>query len=102
MEALLEKMKKKNKHSSDSDVSAAEWKSLIKKYLSLIKKNFGVPFPDDHNQQLRGAIEAVFLSWNGKRAKEYRAFEKISSEGGTAVNVRLWFLEILVRAVERG
>ena len=88
MEALLEKMKKKNKHSSDSDVSAAEWKSLIKKYLSLIKKNFGVPFPDDHNEQLRGAIEAVFLSWNGKRAKEYRAFEKISSEGGTAVSVQ--------------
>ncbi len=88
MEHMLETMKKKNKYSSDSEVSAKEWKGLIKKYLSLIEKNFGVPFPDDHNKQLSGAIEAVFLSWNGKRAKEYRAFEKISNKAGTAVNVQ--------------
>ena len=81
-------MKKKKNLSSDSEVSADEWKSLIKKYLSLTKKSFGVPFPDNHHEQLYGAIEAVFLSWNGKRAKEYRAFEKISSNAGTAVNVQ--------------
>ena len=88
MEGMLEAVKKKKNLSSDSEVSADEWKSLIKKYLSLTKKSFGVPFPANHHEQLYGAIEAVFLSWNGKRAKEYRAFEKISSNAGTAVNVQ--------------
>ena len=88
MERLLEQMKKRKKYSSDSDVLAEDWKSLIKRYFSLIEKTFGVPFPDDHNEQLGGAIEAVFLSWNGKRAKEYRDFENISGEFGTAVNVQ--------------
>ena len=67
MEALLEKMKKKKKYAADSDVSAEDWKRLIKKYLSLIKNRLGVSFPDNHNEQLYGAIEAVFLSWNGKK-----------------------------------
>ena len=88
MEALLEKMKKKKKYAADSDVSAEDWKRLIKKYLSLIKNRLGVSFPDNHNDQLYGAIEAVFLSWNGKRAKDYRAFEKIPNAAGTAVNVQ--------------
>ena len=88
MERLLEQMKKRKKYSSDSDVLAEDWKGLIKRYFSLIEKTFGVPFPDDHNEQLGGAIEAVFLSWNGKRAKEYRNFENISGEFGTAVNVQ--------------
>ena len=88
MEALLEKMKKKKKYAADSDVSAEDWKRLIKKYLSLIKNRLGVSFPDNHNEQLYGAIEAVFLSWNGKRAKDYRAFEKIPNAAGTAVNVQ--------------
>jgi len=88
MESLLQKMKKKQNYSSDSDVSAEDWKALVKKYLALVERSFGVPFPDDHNEQLYGAIEAVFLSWNGKRAKEYRVFEKISDSVGTAVNVQ--------------
>ena len=88
MEALLEKMKKKKKYAADSDVSAEDWKRLIKKYLSLIKNRLGVSFPDNHNEQLYGAIEAVFLSWNGKRAKDYRTFEKIPNAAGTAVNVQ--------------
>ena len=88
MEALLEKMKKEKKYAADSDVSAEDWKRLIKKYLSLIKNRLGVSFPDNHNDQLYGAIEAVFLSWNGKRAKDYRAFEKIPNAAGTAVNVQ--------------
>ncbi len=88
MEFLLQKTKERKNYSSDSDVSAEDWKALIKKYLALVEKSFGVPFPDDHNEQLRGAIEAVFLSWNGKRAKEYRSFEKISDNVGTAVNVQ--------------
>src|SRR6478752_5880111 len=45
-------------------------------------------FPGDHTEQLRYAIEAVFKSWNGKRAKDYRRFEGIADDLGTAVNVQ--------------
>ena len=88
MEFLLQEMKKKNKYKNDSAVSAKHWKELSAKYLALIKKDFGVDFPDDPYSQLFGAIEAVFSSWNGKRAREYRAFVNISETMGTAVSVQ--------------
>mgnify|MGYP001158732008 FL=1 len=88
MERLLEKMKKENGYKNDPSVSAKHWKELSVKYLKLIKKDFGVSFPDDPYDQLFGAIEAVFSSWNGKRAKEYRSFENISSSMGTAISVQ--------------
>ena len=88
MESMLEKMKDEKGYLNDSDVLAEDWKTLVKKYLSLTEKQFGVPFPDNPHDQLYGAIEAVFLSWNGKRAREYRSFEKISHALGTAVNVQ--------------
>ena len=88
MEFLLEEMKKKNNYKNDSSVSAKQWKELSIKYLALIKKDFGVDFPDDPYGQLFGAIEAVFSSWNGKRAREYRDFENISEAMGTAVSVQ--------------
>jgi len=88
MEEMLEKIKQKNGYKNDAAVSSEAWKVLIEQYLRLIKKHFGVEFPDNHYDQLYGAIEAVFASWNGKRAKEYRAFEKISNKLGTAVNVQ--------------
>ena len=88
MESLLSKMKKKYSHRSDATVTADHWKELISEYLDLIKRDFGVPFPDDPHDQLFGAIEAVFSSWNGKRAKEYRVFENIPTSMGTAVSVQ--------------
>ena len=88
MENLLKEMKKKKKYKDDSSVSAKHWKELSFKYLALIKKDFGVEFPDDPYSQLFGAIEAVFSSWNGKRAQEYRAFENIPDAMGTAVSVQ--------------
>ena len=88
MELLLKEMKKKNKYKDDSSVSAKHWKELSIKYLALIKKDFGVEFPDDPYSQLFGAIEAVFSSWNGKRAREYRSFENIPETMGTAVSVQ--------------
>lgn len=88
MEFLLEEMKKKNKYKNDASVSAKHWKDLSDQYLALIKKDFGVDFPDDPHSQLFGAIEAVFSSWNGKRACEYRALENIPEKMGTAVNIQ--------------
>ena len=88
MEKLLSQMKKKYNHRSDATVSADHWKELISQYLDLVKKDFGVAFPDDPYDQLFGAIGAVFSSWNGKRAKEYRVFENIPTTMGTAVSVQ--------------
>ena len=81
-------MKKKYGHRSDATVSADHWQELISQYQDLVKKDFGVAFPDDPYDQLFGAIEAVFSSWNGKRAKEYRNFENIPTSMGTAVSVQ--------------
>ena len=88
MEKELESVKKYKGYKNDSNMKAKDWKALSNKYLGMVEKEFGVPFPDDHYEQLYGAIAAVFESWNGKRAKEYRSFEKISSSMGTAVNVQ--------------
>jgi len=88
MEEELASVKKSNGYKSDSSMRAKDWKALSNKYLKIVKKEFGVPFPDDHHEQLFGAVAAVFESWNGKRAKEYRKFEKISPTMGTAVNVQ--------------
>ncbi len=88
MEKELASVKKNKGYRSDSNMKAKDWKALSEKYLKMTKKEFGVPFPDNHYEQLYGAVAAVFESWNGKRAREYRAFEKISSSMGTAVNVQ--------------
>ena len=53
-----------------------------------MKEHTGKPFPQDPRAQLRGAIEAVFSSWNGARAIAYRVRERISHDLGTAVNVQ--------------
>ena len=88
MEKELELTKKVKGYKNDSYMKAKDWKILSEKYLKIVKQEFGVPFPDDHYEQLYGAVAAVFESWNGKRAKEYRRFEKISSSMGTAVNIQ--------------
>ena len=88
MEKELASVKKNKGYKSDSNMKAKDWKALSEKYLKMTKKEFGVPFPDDHYEQLYGAVAAVFESWNGKRAREYRSFEKISPSMGTAVNVQ--------------
>ncbi|MBL7752337.1 MAG: pyruvate, phosphate dikinase, partial [Chitinophagaceae bacterium] len=61
---------------------------LVKDYKATVKKVLGTDFPDDPMKQLWGGIGAVFSSWNGKRAFEYRRIEKIPHEWGTAVNVQ--------------
>ena len=88
MGKLLKQMKKRYEYKNDAAVSAAHWKELVSQYLALVKQDFGVVFPDDPYDQLFGAIEAVFSSWNGKRAREYRALEKIPTTMGTAVSVQ--------------
>jgi pyruvate,orthophosphate dikinase len=88
LDEKLEAVKHKQGYKSDTDLTAAELKALVEDYKKTIAKVLGKPFPDDPEEQLWGGISAVFSSWNGKRAVEYRRIEKIPDEWGTAVNVQ--------------
>lgn len=84
LEALKERLGAK----TDADIPANELKALCEVYKKAVQAHTGKPFPQDPMKQLRGAVEAVFKSWNGPRAIAYRVREKISHELGTAVNVQ--------------
>jgi pyruvate,orthophosphate dikinase len=73
---------------NDSDIPASTLKELCENYKNIVKSETGKPFPQDPMKQLRGAVEAVFRSWNGARAIAYRVRERISHDLGTAVNVQ--------------
>jgi len=85
----LEDAKHRTGSKTDADIPAAELKELCELYKGVVKGETGKPFPQDPAKQLRGAVEAVFRSWNGPRAIAYRNREKISHELGTAVNVQV-------------
>ena len=84
----LEKVKKAKGYTLDTQLTANELKQLVADFKAMVKDVLGKPFPDDPVQQLWGGIGAVFMSWNGKRAVEYRLIERIPDEWGTAVNVQ--------------
>jgi pyruvate,orthophosphate dikinase len=84
----LEKAKKAAKAKTDADLPAAALKELCEHYKKAVKEATGKPFPQQPLKQLRGAIEAVFSSWNGPRAIAYRVRERIAHDLGTAVNVQ--------------
>lgn len=73
---------------TDNDIPAAALKTLCADYKKLVKASTGKPFPQDPMKQLRGAIEAVFDSWNRPRAIAYRVREHIPHSLGTAVTVQ--------------
>ena len=84
----LEEAKRRTKVKTDAELSAAELKQLSAHYKDVVKAHTGKPFPQQPMAQLRGAVEAVFRSWNGARAIAYRVRERISHDLGTAVNVQ--------------
>ncbi|HEY6406719.1 MAG TPA: PEP/pyruvate-binding domain-containing protein, partial [Ktedonobacteraceae bacterium] len=73
---------------TDAEIPAAELKKLVVEFKQIAERQSGQPFPTDVYQQLQKAIEAVFSSWNNKRAIDYRNFNKIAHDLGTAVNVQ--------------
>ena len=87
-EHALVKAKAVAKAKTDADIPASALKELCEVYKKAVAVATGKPFPQDPAKQLRGAVEAVFRSWNGPRAIAYRVREKISHELGTAVNVQ--------------
>ncbi len=87
-ERLLESAKEWDGVKADSDVTPDTLRRLCERYKAIVIAHSGRPFPQAPADQLRGAIEAVFSSWNGPRAVAYRNQEKISHDLGTAVNVQ--------------
>ena len=73
---------------SDAEIPAEALKDLCGEYKDVVRERTGRPFPQDPRKQLRGAVEAVFRSWNGARAIAYRVRERIAHDLGTAVNVQ--------------
>src|SRR5205085_2113725 len=85
---LLDKAKASAGVRSDAEVPAETLAELIDSYKDVVLRHTGEPFPQEPLDQLRGAIEAVFRSWNGPRAVTYRVRERIPHDLGTAVNVQ--------------
>ena len=88
LEHELENLKEKRGVTDDTDLSADDLKLLVVTYRAKVREVLGKEFPEDPWEQLWGAITAVFLSWNGKRAIAYRQIEGLPDEWGTAVNVQ--------------
>ena len=88
LEYLIDQHKEENNYKNDTDLNADDWKLLSEKFKNEIEDTFGNKFPDDPMEQLLGGIKAVFESWNGERAINYRRIENIPHEWGTAVNVQ--------------
>jgi len=87
-EHLLDEIKKELKVKLDTEIDCEGLKKLVEKYKKLIKKETGKDFPQKPELQLKMAIDAVFNSWNTKRAVTYRRINKIPDDLGTAVNVQ--------------
>jgi len=72
----------------DTEMNAEDWKALTETYKAAIKNRMGFDFPQDPYQQLKFATEAVFKSWNGRRAIDYRKAAGIAHDLGTGVSIQ--------------
>jgi pyruvate,orthophosphate dikinase len=87
-EEALEIAKEDKGYQLDTEMSADDWRALVAAYKGLVEKQWGKPFPQDVQEQLWGAVGAVFGSWQSERAKVYRRLNDIPGGWGTAVNVQ--------------
>ena len=88
-DAIFDNMKKENNAAQDIDLDASAMKQITNRFLSLFEEEAGIPFPEDPYEQLTTAIRAVFQSWSGRRAVDYRKQFGITPDmaNGTAVNI---------------
>lgn len=87
-EKALEAAKEKKGVELDTDMDASDWKELVSTFKAIVKEEKGREFPEDPKEQLDLAVEAVFKSWNNKRAIAYRNMNGFPHSMGTAVNVQ--------------
>jgi len=88
LERELAALKTRRNATHDVELTADDLAELAETYKAKVKEVLGKPFPDNAEEQMWGAVGAVFKSWNGKRAISYRRIENIPDEWGTAVNVQ--------------
>ena len=88
LDEKIDAIKHERGYKIDTELTVDDLKALVKDFKKTVKRILGSDFPEDPWQQMWGGIGAVFASWNGKRAVEYRRIEKIPDEWGTAVNVQ--------------
>ncbi len=88
LECIIDDYKKGKGFTADTDLSGDDWHTVSDAFKLEINNTLGKEFPDDPYEQLWGGIEAVFRSWNGKRAVNYRRIENIPGKWGTAVNIQ--------------
>ena len=86
---IFERRKKESNVQNDNDLSSKDLMNIVQEFKELVLQETGLPFPNEPYQQLEKAIAAVFKSWNGKRAVDYRREFKITQDmaNGTAVNI---------------
>ena len=84
----LEAYKASKGYSSDTEMNAEDWREMTRAFKATLKEHIGFDFPEDPYEQLKLATEAVFKSWNGKRAVDYRNAAGIRHDLGTAVNIQ--------------
>jgi pyruvate,orthophosphate dikinase len=87
-EALLDQRKKRLAVVQDAEIPADELEEIVRAFQELVRQRTGAPFPQDPWEQLEGAVNAVFRSWENPRAKEYRRYYRIADDLGTAVTVQ--------------
>jgi pyruvate,orthophosphate dikinase len=87
-EAALDAEKKEQHVERDIDLDAEHLQDLVKQFKGIVERQAGRPFPEEPWDQLWGAIEAVFRSWNTRRAVDYRRINRIPDDLGTAVNIQ--------------
>ncbi len=88
LELLLSAYKSRHGYTEDTELTVEDLKYLCEQYKQKVHSELGEPFPDDAMVQLWGGINAVFKSWNGKRAVSYRRIEGLPDDWGTATNVQ--------------
>ncbi len=87
-EEILELRKEDRGVSLDTELTAEDWRQIVKDYMARVEEQLSRPFPQDPLEQLWGAIGAVFGSWNTPRAVTYRRIHDIPEDWGTAVSVQ--------------
>ena len=87
-ESVIEAQKEKVGKTEDPELTAEDWEVVTKTFKDIIKRESGEVFPNDPREQLSRAVQAVFKSWNGKRAVDYRNFHRLPHNWGTACNVQ--------------
>ncbi|MCI0853343.1 MAG: pyruvate, phosphate dikinase [Chloroflexi bacterium] len=87
-EEVIEELRKSKGVESDTDLAAEDWKAITERFKEIVKQGTGSEFPSQPMDQLRLALEAVFKSWNGKRAVDYRNAAGIAHDLGTGVVIQ--------------